>query len=180
MVRSTFNVLVFIIALSGTAQANDLKTCIAQAAELDVGNKTAFHNGMRDLIVREAPQFDELAGIYREMQIALAEKRHRQLQYLLFTDPERLVIGETISKLTNYDWDEKDTAIMARVAPDYKALVARIDEIEARNQGHADWPALRAFVAEALSEHAQYKTLMTRLWKGRDAASAHLKSCQGG
>lgn len=159
--------------------ANALKTCIAQVAEMDVGAKRAFHAGMYDLIVREAPQFEELAGIYRDYQMALVDKRLRQLQYLLFTNPQQLSADETVSKLTNYDWNELDTARMAKIAPEYKALTERIAALEASNNAHPDWTKLREFVAKGLSANKEFEALRSKLWKGRDAATDQLKSCRG-
>jgi len=164
----------------GPVYANALKNCIAQVAEMDVGAKRAFHSGMHDLIILEAPQFEELAGIYRDFQMALVDKRLRQLQYLLFTNPQQLSVDKTVSKLTNYDWNELDTARMAKVAPEYKALTERIAVLEARNNAHPDWPKLRHFVATILSTNEDFEALTTKLKNGHAAANAQLKSCRGG
>jgi len=180
VLRTFLSGFLVVFALNGASHANELKTCIAQVAQMDAGNKRAFHTGMRDLIVREAPQFEELAGVYQDHQMALVDQRLRQLQYLLFTNPQQLSVDETVSKLTNYDWNELDTARMAKVAPEYKALTERIAGLEARNNAHPDWPKLRAFVAKDLSANKEFEALKTKLWNGRDAANAHLKSCRGG
>ncbi|NNE21719.1 MAG: hypothetical protein HKN11_03840 [Rhizobiales bacterium] len=180
MLRAVLSVVLLGVVLTGVARANALKTCIAQVAEVDASNKRVFHSRMRDLIVREAPQFEELAGMYRDHQLALVDKRLRQLQYLLFTNPQQLSADETVSKLTNYDWNELDTARMAKVAPEYKALTERIAGLEARNNAHPDWPKLREFVAKDLSANTEFEALKAKLWTGRDAASAQLKSCRGG
>lgn len=178
-----FRLIILVLSTNisaSSANANELKTCVAQVAQMDVGAKRAFHTGMHDLIVREAPQFEELAGIYRDYQMALVDKRLRQLQYLLFTNPQQLSVDGNVSKLTNYDWNELDTARMAKVAPEYKALTERIAVLEERNNAHPDWPKLRQFVATALSANKDFEALTTKLSNGHAAANIQLKSCQGG
>ena len=171
----------FLIAIAPGSQghASNLKNCIAQVVEVDVGNSKSYETALRDLIVREAPQYDELAGINWELQSGLVEKRQREIQYLLFTDPERLDVKHTVFKLINFDWNELDTFRMARVAPEYKALTARLEDLQLRNNNHSDWQALRTFVTTTLVGNADYKSLLIKLQKGQKFADTLFKDCKG-
>ena len=168
-----------IICVNPSAHANNLRNCIGQIVGVDVGNKNTFQAGLRDLIIREAPQYGELATLNWELQAGLVEKRQRELQYLLFTDPERLDVKRTVSKLTNYDWNELDTIRMARVAPEYKALTERLDGLQLRNNNHSDWPELRTYITTTLVENADYSSLLQQLQKGQDLADRWFKDCRG-
>ena len=104
-----------------TAHGNNLKNCIATVAEIDLSAKLAFQDGMRDFIVAEAPEYGDLARLNRDLQVGLAQSRYRRLQYLMFTDPARLRIDGTVSKLMNFDWSATDDAGLSATSKSFAA-----------------------------------------------------------
>lgn len=134
------------VANSDVAAADEFISCLEDVAKADLAAKTAYQQGLRDLIVERRPDFSELADINRDIQVLFAEMRFARLDYLLATAPDRLESAQGLSQFRNFDWTEEDVSKLIAASPSYSAEIARLEDLKAMSQGHPDWPDLRAFV----------------------------------
>jgi hypothetical protein len=169
---------IFVEAMMGSARAADLKSCILTVVQTDLGAKTAFQNGLRDLIAAEAPQFADLARINRDLQVQLAQSGQQRLHYLLNTAPDRLQTGSSLSQLMNFDWSETDDANLAAADSGYADLKATIENLTKQNNGHPDWPALRTAIKGELGQLPRYSALIAEIQAQREQANHTLDGCR--
>ncbi len=134
---------------------------------------------MRDLIAAQKPEFEPLASLHSAHQIALAQVRAAQLAYLPAHDPERIDTW-SLSKFRNFDWSAADDAAFAAQNPEAGRLLARVSELRKKNDGHPDWPRLRAFMRDELSPGPVFRALMAELAKNDRAVRKGLKDCRRG
>lgn len=166
------------VAKASPAIADEFAACLGEAAKADLAGKTAYQSGLRDLIVERRPGFTRLADINRDLQILFAEMRFAGLDYLLSTAPERLESTSGLSKLRNFDWTEEDVRRLTESSPDYRAQVARLEVLKAQNQGHPEWPDMRAFVKSQMSEGGALSELTMDFVEHKAAMEARLSACQ--
>jgi len=158
--------------------AADPADCLAAVASADLAAKRAYQTGLSDLVLREAPRFAELAGLSRELQLALAEARHRELRYLLRHAPARLKTDDGLAAFTNFDWSAEDGAHLRAEDAAFQTLQERIDALSARSDGHADWPALRALFRDELGRSEAFTALTADFAAARTRAEARLADCR--
>ena len=77
--------------------------CVGDAAAGDFDAKKEYQTTLRDLIVRHRPEFESLASLNMELQIALAEAGKARFRYLLKHSPRRIRTDGGLSKFTNFD-----------------------------------------------------------------------------
>lgn len=152
--------------------------CLAAVAAADLAAKRAYQAGLSDLVLREAPRFAELAGLNRDLQIALAEARQRELRYLLRHAPARLKTDDGLAAFANFDWSAEDGAHLRAEDAEFQALQDRIDALSARSDGHADWPALRALFRDELASSEGFRTLTADFAAAQTRAEARLADCR--
>ncbi len=172
--------LVLISALISSANAQSTSTfrdCIASVALMDFTSKKVFQLGLHDLVVREKPEFAELADVNMKLQVALAQSRRMRLGYLLRADPERLTTSRGMVRFTNFEWSKADAAALTQSSVRFEALRAKINRLKLLNQAHPDWPALRKLFADELTQKREYKELLSRMLGERAAATRRLEKC---
>lgn len=151
--------------------------CLEGAAAHDLQAKRVYQTALNDLVHSEAPQFAELVRLNMELQIALAEARHRKLLYLLRHAPERLTTDAGLAAFANFDWSAEDDAALSERDPAYGALSDKVDRLTARNDVHSDWPALRALFRDELARSEPFKEITASLMTARSEAEARLAAC---
>ena len=161
---------IFAVCLAANAAAADCRT---EAAALDYEAKTRFQLDFYAAAVADNPDLAALAGINRDLQLALASTRRMKLTHLAETEPDRLVTDQGVSQFSNTDWTDADEAALLDQSADYSAMRAAIDRLKAQNNGHPDWPALRSWSRET----TVVATLAQRLQSDREAVAAVLATC---
>ena len=167
------------LSFAPLAQAQDsaFASCVREVGERDLADKTAFQQGLRDLIAITKPEFEELAELQMQLQIAYARARAARLGYLATRDPER-VDTASLTKFRNFDWSAADDAAMAAQDPGAGELAARIAVLRGENDGHRDWPKLREFMRAELMPDRAFRALMEDFAKTDDALRESLKDCR--
>jgi hypothetical protein len=165
------------LAPAASAQGDDFSACIREAAASDLAAKTAFQTGFFDLIAAGRPEFEALASLNRDLQLALAQSRQRRFDYLLLYRREAIRTDSTLSAFRNFDWTERDEAAFRRENEDYRALADRIAELRGRNDDHPDWPELRVFFKEEMTNSPAYRDLLAALQENDKTVAALLESC---
>jgi len=160
-----------------SAQGDGFNACVREAAASDLAAKTAFQKGFFDLIVAGRPEFEALASLNRDLQLALARSHHRKFDYLLLHRREAIRTDGTLSAFRNFDWTEQDEAALRRESEDYRVLADRIAQLRGRNDGHPDWPELRAFFKAEMANGPGYRDLLTALQEDDKTVAAILESC---
>ncbi len=171
---AAFTVAAF-LSLAPLAQAQDsaFAPCVRELAERDLAGKMAFQQGLRDLIAARKPEFEELAELQMQLQIAYARARTARLGFLAARDPQRIDTS-SLTKFRNFDWSAADDAAMAAQDPGAGELVARIAVLRGENDGHCDWPKLRA----ELMPGPAFRALMADFANTDDALRESLKDCR--
>ncbi len=166
------------VANSDVAAADEFISCLEDVAKADLAAKTAYQQGLRDLIVERRPDFSELADINRDIQVLFAEMRFARLDYLLANAPERLERAQGLSQFRNFDWTEEDVGKLTASTPAYQTQIARLEALKVQNQDHPDWPDMRAFVKGEMSEDGALVQLTATFVEHNAAMDAQLTDCK--
>lgn len=153
-------------------------TCLREVARADLEAKTAYQEGLRNLIVARQPDFNELADINLDLQVLFAEMRFDRLSYLLATAPARVDGANGLSRFRNFDWTEEDLENLKTTQPEYTAKLARLEALKGRNQGHPDWPEMRAFVKSEMSGGGPLAELTATFMEHNAGMEARLADCR--
>ena len=163
--------------LGGVAHGDAFADCIRQAASVSLAARTEFQRDLRDLIVKQKPEFKTLATINQDLQIRLAEARFAKYDYLLEHARERIDTNHGLSRFGNFEWSDEDTEKFKNESDSYRALETRIAALRAQNDGHPDWPELREHFRSYLNSSEAFKDLMVRLQVGQNEVEATLANC---
>ncbi len=168
-----------LLSLAPLAQAQDsaFAACVRELAERDLADKTAFQQGLRDLIATTKPEFEELAELQMQLQIAYARAGAARLGFLAAQDPQRIDTS-SLNKFRNFDWSEADDAAIAAQDPGAGEFAARIAVLREENDGHRDWPGLREFMRAELMPGPAFRALLADFAKTDDALRESLKDCR--
>ena len=171
---------IFALALlcSATAQAESLADCAGKISAEYLTARIQYQDQTRDLIVKNKPEFSALAKINRDLQVGMAKGRHAKLQYLLGSDPKRLVTGEGMSKFTNFDWSADDQKVFLQSTAEYKNLEEKIARLKEKNNDHPDWPKMRKYFREQLAPKPEYQNLQKDLFLNSDRLGEELNKCR--
>ena len=137
---------------------------------------------LKDLIVSSRPDYEELASLSADLQLAMIERSQARFVYLLTQQSDRINSTGDLSQLVNVglQWTPADEQALLAVDLKYGALSARIDSLRALNDGHPDWPALRAYFASELSTRADYTEALERFQKRQVELEEELTRCAAG
>jgi len=168
----------YLIAASSAASADAFADCVRAVASQDLASRAAFQRDLRDLVVGQRPEFAALADINMELQTLLAQAQRVRLDYLLEHAPGRLDTASGPAGLTNFDWSDADQAHLMAASGAYRALGARLATARESNNGHPDWPEMRAYFRSQLSRGADYAAIMARLQDRQKDIAAALAQCR--
>lgn len=159
------------------ALSDGFEACVTKAAAHDLQAKRAFQTSLRDLIISTKPKFKALAELSAQLQITLAERRAARLQTLVKSDPKRIETHQGIAKFTNFAWSKGEDAALIKQDEAYKKLNDDAMALRAQNNGHADWPKLRAFFRTELVKKADYQKIFQDYSARRGALKVLIASC---
>lgn len=160
------------------ARAQDFTTCAAAVSHDYLAAKQQYQTRLRDLIAGKKPEFTPLADLNMQLQTALAEAHHLKLLHLLKSDPARIIAGKGLSQFANFDWTPGDAANLVASDTKFSALTTRIAHLEARNNGHQQWPALRTYVRSDLSSDPDFRQITSQLTDATANLAKRLQTCQ--
>ncbi len=162
-----------------SARGDAFAACVAEVTARDLVATVAYQRALRDLVLRDKPEFEALANLNMELQIAMFETRALKTAYLARRDPARIKTAEGLSAFRNFEWPAQDEAALARESADYRDLVERIERLREGNDGHPDWPALRDHFGKQVRPDPAFKALMARLSAGDAGLGQALQACRG-
>ena len=171
--------LAFLLTGSGVpALAASFDECLTAIIDTDLQAKRTFQTDLAAFLIQQNADFTSLADQNRDLQIALAESRRANLVFLLATDPGRMVIDQGVSRFMNFDWSEQDDNAQKASDPEYQKLSDRITELKRQNIKHPDWPRVRQFFKDTLTEMPAFQQMMGAIQASRDAGSKALLECK--
>jgi hypothetical protein len=144
-----------------------------------LAGKTAFQEGVREIIAARKPEFEGLADLHSEFQIALTRARAARLAFLVEHDPGP-IDTESLAKFRNFEWSAADDAAFAARHPEGGELAAGIADLRRKNDGHRDWPKLREFMRAELFPSPAFRALMADITKNDRALRKGLRDCRRG
>ena len=116
---------------------------------------------LAEFLTRHQPDLKDLIALNRDLQLAMIEKRSLEFQYLLKAHPERIVTDHDMSRFANFDWDDHDAEALREVNPEFAHVEERIKDLREHNDGHPQWPALRA-AHQSLAKDPGYQVVHRR------------------
>ena len=177
-IRKLLIVLMIAIAgLAGPVRAEDFRACVTHMADENLAIKTNYQSGLRDLIVAERPDLTELANLNRDLQVAMAQSRRDRMVCLLESDPKRIVTDKGLSRFSNFDWSDADTTRLVTGNAAQEQLLARIEVLKARNNGHPQWGELRSFIHKQLVKTPEFEAVTSTARAGWAKLEAKLQAC---
>ena len=158
----------------------DFSACAAELAEQDLENKLAYQRSLRDLVVAEAPQYEALADISRDLQVAFAKGRKRRLMDLTERDPARLQGSDDIMAFRNFNWSDEEETALRKADPDYDRLQVEAELLRTKNDGHEDWPALRDVFQNKIAKSPDFAALMGKFQSDQREMEQAFRNCRDG
>jgi hypothetical protein len=171
-------VISVLLTLTAPAGADEFTDCVRRVAAQDLAAKRDYQASLRALVVNKRPDFAALAKLNMDLQIALAEARKAQLDYLSEHQPKRIDTAEGLSKFTNFDWSTADDAKLTQADSAYRQLNERITGLKETNNGHPDWPAMRELFRGDLAQSRGFKALMAGFATRQNAVESMLGGCR--
>lgn len=160
--------------------AAGFEECAARAATANQETFTRFQRRLRDLIADSKPEFEPLATLSMELQIAYAELRNAKIGYLLRHDPARVITGQGMGKFANFDWVADDDTAFADESPGNRRLADRVATLSARNNADPHWPQMRKFFRDTLAKDEKYKTLISDFMAENQVIEKLIAGCRPG
>jgi hypothetical protein len=119
--------------------------------------KIDWKNDLAELLLKHTPEHEELINIQRDLQIAYIKQRTIKYRFLQAKHKDLLLYGKGIVQHSNFEWSEKLDQHLLKYRPEYSKLKSKISSLEAKNQGHPQWPSFREKFKK-ISEAEDYKT----------------------
>lgn len=160
------------------ARGDAFAACVAEVTARDLGSKVAFQRGLRDLVLRGKPEFEALASLNTELQIAMFQAHAAKTAYLARGDPARIATAKGLSAFRNFDWSAQDETAFARESAEYRDLVQRIARLRDKNDGHPDWPALRDHMRAEVMGAPAFADLIARLSASDAGLGRAIQACR--
>ncbi len=137
---------------------------------------------LQDLIVSSRPDYEELVSLSADLQLAMIERSQARFVYLLTQQSDQISSTGDLSQLVKVGlrWTPADEQALLAVDLKYEALSARVDSLRTLNDGHPDWPDLRAYFASELSTRADYTEVLERFQKRQVELEEELTRCAAG
>ncbi len=161
-----------------STRAGTSPDCVGNISADYLKAKTHYQNELHDLITKTAPDLTVLAGINRDLQVALAEDRHARLLFLLASNKERIVTDKGMSRFSNFDWNAGDQKSFLKVSANHQSQTDRITKLKEKNNNHPDWPRMRNLFREKLFLKPEYQAIQKELTTQTKALGQQLKRCQ--
>lgn len=174
-------VLFGVVSVSDAADAA-AQTCLESLYLSYTEAQRDWQLSLKDLIVLSRPDFGELGSLSTELQLAMIEQAQARFRYLVTRDAKRVRADGDLSQFVNFEveWTVADETALLAADPEYGALRAKIDSLRALNDGHPDWPALRAYWATELSQRAEYTEALKRFERRQTELEEELGNCASG
>ena len=144
-----------------SASADSFHDIAIQARAKYAAAQESWQRGLAELVTRTDTNFQEIATIQRDLQLAYIEQSTARFRYLLKHDSQRIILTNGVSKFANFEWSDKDTKALTDSDPKYVQLQKRILELETKNDKEPDWPKIRVWFRDTLSKSGDYKTLLS-------------------
>lgn len=126
--------------------------------EKRINAQIEYQNRLADLLIRQAPELAEIIVLNRDLQVNLYKMKRVKYWYLLDNHPDRIVPD----KGNNFEWVDADEEELTAANKDYRALKATDKQLNAKNQDHPKWPALRAEFGK-IQQTSDYKKIHNEL-----------------
>ena len=157
-----------------SASASDFAKTARRAQGTYTTAQIEWQHGLAELVTGKRPDFEAVATIQRDLQVAYLELRTARFEYLLANDPSRLVLTKGLSRFTNFAWSDEDTQTLRQADPGYAALEAKVAALRKRNDDQPDWPSFREYFRNTVVKSKEYQTLLSELTEKQKAAEALL------
>ena len=153
-------------------------SCLESVFAEYTASQRAWQESLGEIILARRPEFAELASILKHLQLAMIEMTEARFRYII-ASPERLEAQDGLSEFVDFGvvWSEADEAALLDEASDYRDLVRRTDSLRAGNNGHPDWPRLRAYSTDELMGDPEFTGALEQFQRLQREINAKLRAC---
>jgi len=123
--------------------------------------QTRWQNNLAALLIKDKPEFTEIANAQRDHQSALIALKRARFNYLTNVEPQRLATGE-LGRFTNFTWSKADTAAAKASAPGYSALEEEVARTRNFNDQQPDWEVFRNYFQTEFSRSEAFTEELAR------------------
>ena len=148
-------------ASSLSARADSFHDIAVHARAKYAAAQERWQRDLAELVKRANPNFEEIAFIQRDLQLAYVEQGNVRFRYLLDHDFHRIILINGVSQFSNFGWTDADSKALSVSAPTYVQLQKRIEVLKKKNDEESDWPKFREWFRDELSKSGDYKTLLS-------------------
>ncbi len=158
--RISIRVLAFLVISPATAA--DFAETARKAQAAYAAAQREWQIGLAELAVEQRPEFEAIAKVQRDLQVAYLERGTSKFEYLMAEDPSRIVITEGLSQFINYDWSDEDTQTLREADPGYAALDVKVAALRKSNDDQRDWGSFRNTLLKSKEYQAHYSAFMEK------------------
>ena len=151
------------------AGADDLTEAARTVRATYTASQIEWQRGLAELVIRMRPDFEDVATLQRDLQLAYVELGTARFESLLEEDPSRIVLTGGLSAFANFRWSEEDTEILMADDASYAALEKKVAALRKRNDDHPSWPSFREYFRNSLSKTREYQALLGRFMEKQKA-----------
>ena len=157
----------------------DVRRCLAAVYTGYADAQRTWQRSLRDAVVSARVEFNDLAELSADLQLALIDRGEARFRYLVDQARDRLQLDGGLSEFVNVGlgWSDEDNVALMANDPDYRALEERINRLRADNDARPDWPTLRTYFRTELSASEPYTDALERLTSSTAEWEDLLDSC---
>ena len=123
--------------------------------------QTSWQDNLAALLIKDKPEFTEIANAQRDHQHALISLKNARFNYLTNVDPQRLDTGE-LGRFTNFTWSETDTAAAKARTPGYSAHEEEVARTRSLNDRQPNWESFRNYFQTEFSRSEAFTEELAR------------------
>jgi len=164
---TTFTALaVLVIAVCNVTPSAQEETSVEDPLYVEVWNdyvvaQKRIQVDLFKLIVDKWSDLEFIATLHRDHEVTLVQQNDMKFQYLVATDPGRIVLDKGLYEFTNFDWKESDSDRLRETNPEFGKLEDRLVKINKQMSEHPDQLAIHQRILELMKDQV-YNSIMTR------------------
>ncbi|MEM1048391.1 MAG: hypothetical protein AAGL24_19730 [Pseudomonadota bacterium] len=178
MAAAVFLFGAFATTLHATTPMERFQACLKGVVDSRQTAFVAFQSALHDLLIRDNPEFAEVAAVNRDMQVTLNALRSIRLSFMIETDPERFRDLDGLSAFMNLHMDEAAERTLESRNADYRDLLAERARHKERTSAQTNWDAVRSRFRAMTAEDPDYAAAVEQHQTAYGAAEERLSDCR--
>jgi len=168
-----------ILVLATAAGSSDFAACFDRAHSNYRDAQRRWHRALHLAVLEAEPTLGALSEINTELQLAFVAQAEKRIRAFASRSPPGLRFESGLSGLLNpSDWSSRDESELRTRDPEYAELAERVAILRPQNDGHSDWPALRALIRTEVMASPSVKQVQGALRRAGEEFVREARSCR--